>query len=128
MELEREYLRATDPRERATAAAAVVSIGTAEAVAAAARLFYNERDPRAREALIAALADLPAEDFLEARLPLLTKALARSQPRSVRTAALDVLAALDDPRALALLLRAAREDPDKELREAAAARAADHAR
>lgn len=128
MEMEREYLRTTDPRERAATAAAVVSIGTAEAVAAAARLFYNERDPRAREALIAALADLPAEDFLDARLPLLTKAMARSQPRSVRTAALDVLATLDDPRARALLLRAARDDPDKELREAAAAHAADDTR
>ncbi len=124
MEMEREYLRTTDPRERAIAAASVVSIGTAEAVAAAARLFSYERDPRAREALVAALADLPAEDFLDARLPILTKALAHSQPRSVRITALDVLTALDDPRALALLQRAAHDDPDKDIREAAAARAA----
>ena len=123
VEMESEYRRTADPRERANAAVSVVSIGTAEAVAAAARLFHTERDPRAREALVAALADLPADEFLDVRLSIYTEALARSQPRSLRTAALDALAALDDPRSLALLRRAAREDPDKELREAAAARA-----
>ncbi len=89
-----------------------------EAVRVIGRLFPSARHPELKETLIAKLADIDPEAAPEERFRILDSAL-RNQPRNVRSAAIDVLAQSDEPQALALLRRSAREDPDRPLREAA---------
>ncbi len=120
-EFEAEYLRTTDAADRARLAPALASLDDADANETVARLFRIERVAAVREALVSALADTQRDTHLEAKLRLVTAALDRGQPRNVRRAALDVAAYLEDPRGLQLLRRAAKSDPDHELRDTAGA-------
>jgi hypothetical protein len=118
--LEQQFRAARTAEERVEIAREIASANDALAVAAIARLFPSERHPAVKIALLANLSDIEHETAIEARLSLLGSAV-RGQPRNVRTAALDSLAQLDDSRIFPLLDRVATTDPDKEVREVAAA-------
>ncbi len=90
------------------------------AVAALGRLFQAEAHPTVKVALLARLDEIDRDIAPEQRLRTLAAAL-RGQSREVRTTALDCLAQLDDPQVAPLLRQSMKSDPDREVRDIAAA-------
>ena len=119
-ELERQFLAEREKDAQVDIVTEIAGHNDAAAVLTLARLFPKGRNPEVKEAVLARLADINADAAPAARIALLESALA-GQPRNVRLTAIDALADSDDPRALAALRRAAQSDPDRLLREAAAA-------
>ena len=119
-ELERDFLALRDKDAQMDILAEIAGHNDTAAVQTLARLFPQGRNPEVKESLLARLADINADVAPAARIALLESALT-GQPRNVRLTAIDALADSDDPRALAALRRAAQGDPDRLLREAAAA-------
>ena len=119
-ELVAEYLRVQNVRERGDLARSIASMDDAESLREIVMLFHRSRNPDEREALIAALGDTDFSTELDGKLSLLASALV-GQARNVRSAALGVVGRIEDPRAVALVKRIARTDPDHEVREAAKA-------
>ena len=93
---------------------------SAEAVLAIQQLFVMERHPKVKAALLSGLSDIDASLVPAVRLQILTTAL-QGEAREVRSTALDLLSETELPAATALLERAMKSDPDRELREVAAA-------
>ena len=119
-ELERDFLTQRDKDAQMDIVAEIAGHNDTAAVQALARLFPQGRNPQVKESLLARLADINEDIAPAARIALLESALT-GQPRNVRLTAIDALADSDDPRAIAALRRAAQSDPDRLLREAAAA-------
>ena len=119
-ELVAEYLRIQDVRERGDLARSIASMDDSESLREIVTLFHRSRHPDEREALISALGDTDFSTELDGKLSLLASALV-GQARNVRSAALGVVGRIEDPRAVALVKRVARTDPDHEVREAAKA-------
>jgi hypothetical protein len=119
-ELEREFLSNGEKDTQLEAVAQIAGHNTEAAVESLARIFSRVRDSEVKESILARLADIDPEAAPVARITLLERALF-GQPRSVRLTAVDLLGQSEDPRALLALRRAAREDSDKLIREAAAA-------
>ena len=118
--LEARFHTTNEKQDRIELAAEIAGRNDAEAVATLGRLFQLERHPEVKVALLANLNDIDHGTAPEARLRVLTAAL-RGQPRDVRTTALDSLAQLDDPQIEPLLRQAMASDPDREVRDIAAA-------
>ncbi|HET6406959.1 MAG TPA: HEAT repeat domain-containing protein [Chthoniobacteraceae bacterium] len=93
---------------------------SAEAVMAIQQLFVTERHPKVKAGLLSGLSDIDASLVPSIRLQILTTAL-QGEAREVRSTALDLLSETELPAATALLERAMKNDPDRELREVAAA-------
>ncbi len=119
-ELERQFLVEREKDAQVDIVTEIAGHNDAAAVVTLARLFPKGRNPEVKEAVLARLADINAAAAPAARIALLESALS-GQSRNVRLTAIDALADSDDPRALAALRRAALSDPDRLLREAAAA-------
>ena len=119
-ELVAEYLRIDNVRDRGDLARSIASMDDAESLREIVTLFHRARHPDEREALIAALGDTDFSTELDGKLSLLASALV-GQARNVRSAALGVVGRIEDPRAVALVKKIARTDPDHEVREAAKA-------
>ncbi len=119
-QLELRYRGERETAARGEIVREIAGVNNADAVLALGRLFQNERNSVTRLAIITALGDVDTDAAPQARMATLTSAL-HGQPRDVRIAALDGLAQLDDPRALALLRRTGAEDADKQVRETAVA-------
>ncbi len=119
-ELVAAYLHIEDVRERGDMARSIASMDDAESLHHIATLFHRSRHPDEREALIAALGDTDFSTELDGKLSLLASALV-GQARNVRSAALGVVGRIEDPRAVALVKKIARTDPDHEVRDAAKA-------
>jgi HEAT repeats len=117
-ELESRFRAEREPGARVEIITEIVGHNDASAVGAIARLFKSERTPSVKEALIAGLADIDPEAAPAERFTILAGAI-RGQPRNVRTTAIDLLSQSDEPRDIALLAKAAVEDPDGEVRELA---------
>ena len=118
-DFEEEFLRAREPEAWENSAQQLASLEAPEGIQALNRLFTRAQNYRQRVALIGALADSHSDATLATKLAILQTAMAPAQARQVRSAALDVALQLDDPRALALIRRAAKEDPDSQIRELA---------
>lgn len=119
-ELVADYLRIENVRERGDLARSIASMDDAASLREIVTLFHRSRHPDEREALIAALGDTDFGTELDGKLSLLASALV-GQARNVRSAALGVVGRIEDPRAVALVKKVARTDPDNEVREAAKA-------
>jgi hypothetical protein len=120
VELEQRF-RATQRKDgQLELVAEIAGHNNADAVQTLGRIFREARDPAVKEAILSGLADIDPQVAPSDRIALLQGALF-GQPRNVRLTALDVLGQCDDPRALFAVRRAAREDPDQLIREAAAA-------
>jgi hypothetical protein len=119
-ELEQRFLGTQEKDAQIDVVAEIAGHNNADAVQTLARVFRQARDPVVKETILSRLADIDPEVAPFERIDLLQGALF-AQPRNVRLTALDVLAQSEDPRALLAVRRAAREDPDKLIREAAAA-------
>ena len=119
-ELVADYLRIENVRERGDLARSIASMDDAASIREIVTLFHRSRHPDEREALIAALGDTDFGTELDGKLSLLASALV-GQARNVRSAALGVVGRIEDPRAVALVKKVARTDPDHEVREAAKA-------
>ena len=70
--------------------------------------------------MLTTLNDLDHDQARAAQLSLCIKALAPTESRRVRYATVQVLGRMEDPRATALLRQAMTNDPDHEVRRAAA--------
>jgi hypothetical protein len=119
-ELEREFLEGGQKEAQLEAVVEIAGHNSEAAVESLARIFSRGRDSEVKESILARLADIDPEAAPVARIGLLERALF-GQPRNVRLTAVDLLGQSEDPRALIALRRAAREDSDKLIREAAAA-------
>ena len=119
-QLELRYRGERETAVRGEIVREIAGANNTDAVLALGRLFQSERNSVTRLAIITALGDVDTDAAPQARMATLTSAL-HGQPRDVRIAALDSLAQLDDPRALALLRRTGAEDADKQVRETAVA-------
>jgi len=119
-ELEQQFLATREKDAQIDLAAEIAAHNNADAVQTLGRVFRQARDSSVKESILAHLADIDPQAAPIDRIELLQGALF-GQPRNVRLAALDVLGQCEDPRALLALRRAAREDPDKLIREAATA-------
>jgi hypothetical protein len=117
-QLEQRFLTSRKIVERIELAEEIAGFDNAQSVNSMARLFHSETHPQVKVAMIAKLADIDSEAAPDVRLSMLAAALDR-QPRDVRTTALEVLEALDDGRAEALLQKSSRTDPDREVRDLA---------
>jgi len=117
-EVERRFLGTQNAEARADLASEVAGFNNAPAVEAISRLFQRERHPTVKAALLASLADIDAAQAAELRLQLLASAL-QGQPRDVRTTAIENLAQLESPQAMALIQNAVKHDPDSAVREVA---------
>lgn len=118
--LEFRYYNTRATADRIELAGEIASWNDSEAVQAIGRLFRAEHHPAIKLALLGGLNDISSATALDARLDVLTFAL-HGQPRDVRTAALDSLAQIDDPRIAPLLKKVMTTDPDHEVREIASA-------
>jgi|GEM_PF-5147192 len=118
--LERRFHATRAKEERIEIAAEIGGRNDADAVASLSRLFQAEAHPAVKAALLADLNEIDRDTAPELRLRTLAAAL-RGQPRNVRETALDSLAQLDDPQVAPLLKQAMTADPDREIREIAAA-------
>jgi len=118
--LEAQYHHTRVTADRIELASEIASWNDSAAVQAIGRLFKSEAHPEIKLALLSGLNDINSEAALDARLDVLTFAL-HGQPRNVRTAALDSLAQIDDPRIAALLKKVMTTDPDHEVRVTATA-------
>jgi hypothetical protein len=98
----------------------IAGFSDAAAVECLARLFHQQSHPAVKEALLAALGDIDPREAPDARLQLLATAL-HGEARNVRLAALDLLDELDDPRGAELIADAMEKDPDRQVRDVAAA-------
>jgi HEAT repeat protein len=123
-DVERDFAAAKTPGERASLAETIAAQRDPETFTILARLYAKEPVATVREALIAGLIEVDEEEHTPAKIALLGGAL-KKEPRNVRRAALDVLAQIDSPEAIALLKKAAKEDTDFQIREAAKAFLAD---
>lgn len=120
-EIESEYAKATDTESRAEVARNLASLDTIESVGILARLFATSRAYSDKVAIVGSLSEAQSDNTLDAKLTLLRSALAPGQVRQVRSAALDVAAQMDDPRAKDILRQTAKNDPDPQVRELAKA-------
>jgi HEAT repeat protein len=118
-ELENSFRRAHEPRMRVEILKQIAGFDDAAAMQKIANLFQNEPSPVVQEALLSALGDIGADENPEVRFGVLTAAL-RKPARNVRLAALHLLNEINDARVPALLQKATKSDPDREVREAAA--------
>ena len=89
---------------------------SAEAVAVLGLLFQNERDEELKLEMLATLEQMDVENA--SIMPIVAAAVRPEQPQSVREAAIDVLADLDEPGALQML-QSLTNDPNPEIRDAA---------
>ena len=118
--LESQYHHTRATADRIELASEIASWNDSAAVQAIGRLFKSEPHPETKLALLSGLNDINSEAALDARLDVLAFAL-QGQPRNVRTAALDSLAQIDDPRVAPLLKKVMTTDPDHEVRVTATA-------
>ena len=95
---------------------ALGELDSAEAVAVLGLLFQNERDEELKLEMLTTLEQMEVENV--SMMPIVAAALRPEQPQSVREAAIDVLADLDEPGALQML-QSLTTDPDPEVRAAA---------
>jgi len=115
--VDHRYLASADSATKVELIAEVTDLGNAEAVNALGRLFQNERDTELKLALLATVMvrdESPAE-----QLAVYASGLWPVQPESVRRMAIEGLAVLRTPEAIATL-RGLRFDADGEIRAAAA--------
>ena len=117
-DLERQFQNTRDATVRIGLVGEIAVFNDANAVRAIARLFSLEKLPDVKVALLAKLGDINPDEATDTRYGILSAALER-QPRDVRTTALEVVEAFDDPRADQLLVRASATDPDNEVRNIA---------
>ncbi len=113
-----EINRTVDASERADTVRALVAIDTPASLALVTSLWKTERHPDVKEALLGAIAETDHETDAAAKIAILGSGLV-GQARNVRRAAIDALLQFDNPTATAHLRKAAKSDPDKELREIA---------
>ncbi len=118
--LETRYYNTRATADRIELAGEIAGWNDSEAVHAIGRLFKSEHHPDVKLALLSGLNDISLGTALDARLDVLSSAL-HGQSRDVRTAALDSLAQIEDPRIAPLLKKVMTTDPDHEVREIAAA-------
>jgi hypothetical protein len=98
----------------------IAGFNDAAAVECLARLFHQQSHPAVKEALLAALGDIDPREAPETRQQLLATA-SRGEARNVRRTALHLLDALEDPRGAELIRDLMKNDPDRQVREEAAA-------
>ncbi len=118
--LEQRFKASRSTEEATELVTQIAGWNNAEAVNAIARLFPLSRHPDIKVALLSGLADIDVRSAPEARLAVFALALGK-EPRNVRSAAVTALADFEDPRAMPLLQRAMRDDPDHAVRDSAAA-------
>jgi len=114
--LRRKFLNTQDTNERIDIVHALGELESAEAVAVLGLLFQNERDEELKLEMLTTLEQMEVENV--SMMPIVAAALRPEQPQSVREAAIDVLADLDEPGALQML-QSLTTDPDPEVRAAA---------
>ena len=114
--LRRKFLNTQDTNERLDIVHALGELDSAEAVAVLGLLFQNERDEELKLEMLTTLEQMEVENV--SMMPIVAAALRPEQPQSVREAAIDVLADLDEPGALQML-QSLTTDPDPEVRAAA---------
>jgi HEAT repeat protein len=119
-DLERRFRSTSAASGRIELAEAIAGFHDADAVRSLARLFASEKHPSVQLALLARLGDIDAEQASEVRFGVINAGLSQHS-REVRSAAFDLLETMGDPASESLLEQVARNHPDKELREAAAA-------
>jgi hypothetical protein len=117
-ELESRFRSTHSVEEKGELAGQIAGANNAQAVATLVRLFDFERHPTARTAVLSALGDVDVSEGLESRLAVLSRAT-QGQPKDVRNTALDLLESIEDQRATALIAQIMRNDPDREIRDAA---------
>ena len=118
--LEQRYFAATNATDRAEIAGQLCDLNTPEAAATARRLFSTERDEDTKLALLTDLAEMESPVEREQNFNVFVSALFPTQPRIIREVAISLLTDYSsDARALQLL-RNLSNDPDAEIREAAA--------
>ena len=113
-----EINRTVDASERADTVRALVAIDTPASLALVTSLWKTERHPDVKEALLGAIAETDHETDAAAKIAILGSGLV-GQARNVRRAAIDALLQFDTAAATAHIRKAAKSDPDKELREIA---------
>ena len=114
--LRRKFLNAQDTNERVDIVHTIGDLDSAEAVAVLGLLFQNERDEELKLEMLATVEQMDVENA--SIMPIVAAALRPEQPQSVREAAIDVLADLDEPGALQML-QSLTTDPNPEIRAAA---------
>ena len=114
--LRRKFLNAQDTNERIDIVHTLGDLESAEAAAVLGLLFQNERDEELKLEMLATLEQMDVENA--SIMPIVAGAVRPEQPQSVREAAIDVLADLDEPGALQML-QSLTNDPNPEIRDAA---------
>ena len=114
--LRRKFLNAQDTNERIDIVHTLGDLESAEAAAVLGLLFQNERDEELKLEMLATLEQMDVENA--SIMPIVAAAVRPEQPQSVREAAIDVLADLDEPGALQML-QSLTTDPNPEIRDAA---------
>ncbi len=118
--IERRFLTATnDPPARIAALRELKNAAPASVLTILNRLFSVERREDVKSEMLAVLGDLDHTKERDNQLALCTKALAADQPTRIRYIAIHTLVDLHDPRARGLL-HSLKNDPDREVRNAAA--------
>jgi HEAT repeat protein len=117
--IEQRYFAAVDADSRAEIVGQLCDLNTPEAAATARRLFSTERNEDVKLALLTELAQMDAPAEREQNFGLFVAALFPGQPRTIRETAISLLADFGDARAVQVL-RNLSNDPDAEIREAAA--------
>jgi hypothetical protein len=119
-DLEARFRATKVPQEQTAILNQITGFNDAAAVECLARLFHQQSHPAIKEALLAVLGDIDPREAPETRLQLLAQAL-HGEARNVRLTALDLLDELDDPRGAELIADAMKKDPDRQVRDVAAA-------
>lgn len=119
-QLEQLFRSNRNQADRGDYATEIAGWNNREAVIVLARLFRQERHPKSQMTLLAALGDIEVSEAPDERLAILEAAL-RSGAQDVRSTALQLLGEMEDKRAAILIQERMRSDPNKEVRELAAA-------
>jgi hypothetical protein len=114
--MRQRFLSTEDGNERALIVHSLGELNNAEAMAVLGLLFQNERTEELKLDILLTIENMQVETT--PKVPILAAAVRPEQPQSVREAAIDILAELDEPGALPMLQNLT-TDPDPEIRDAA---------
>ena len=115
-DLEASYVSKADVGSKMEIIAKICEIGGASAVTAVGQLFQTENDPAVRQEMLTSLYEVDGQD--EAKIVLLSIAVAPAQPPEVRQEAISALVDVEPKLALPLL-KALLNDSNEDIRDAA---------
>ena len=114
--LRQKFLNTQDANERAAIVHSLGELDNAEAMAVLGLLFQNEQTEDLKLDILLTVDEMEVETV--PKIPILAAAVRPEQPQSVREAAIDILADLDEPGAVPML-QSLTNDPDPEISESA---------